>query len=421
MSIFSNVTKYFKKVEKKSANDGGWTTIGYGCSLVYPTGSTRPIDLIAANKDFVYACNQKISTYLSSVPIHLYSSVNNSKNLLVDFKKVRKHQVKHLKSVGLSSVIKKALESDIVEIENHPALAIMKTPSPSMSWASWIAFVQCYLSITGNALIEIVREGNNIVELKPLLWEAVDPVMDYSTGRITSYRYTPQYGSPKTLTPEQVIHFTNLQPGSTVIGQGALEKCIASANLYSYYDAYAMSLARNAGTPSAHIDVKANVVSKEELEKIKRDYIMQYGGINNGRPMVTFGQENTSVKVTPLGFPPKDMEYQSGRNWAKKTICACFGVPEDLVDVSDSNRASSTTAINSFINLTIFPLLNKVLEEINTRVIAEYDDKLFLSFDPLEILEKDPIQQATVINSYVASGILSKEEARMILNYEEEQ
>lgn len=412
MSFFKKILFKNKIIptETKSANNEGWSTVGYGCSYMSPNGDTSPIELIRHNKNFVYACNQKISQYLASIPLHLYTSTNNSKALIIDHKSLKPYQSKFIKKT-----VKKSLNNEVIELEDHPVLKLLNKPASNMSYNAWISIIQSYLSLMGNALVEIVREGSEVVALEPLMWESIQPSVNGTTGKIEWYMYTPSNSVPRKLYPDNVIHFTNLSPGSTIIGQGNLEACMNSANLFEWYDNYAMSLARNYGMPGVNINCKANIANKEEAERLARDFIAKFGRSGNGKPIVTFGE---NVDIKPLTVPPKDMEYQQGRDWAKKVICACFGVPEDLVDTSNSNRASSITAINQFLNITIFPILSKVLEELNTKVVNVYDDSLFIWWDEQEVLADDPQLQAQVLNSYINSKVLTVDEVRAVLGYE---
>ena len=403
---------WIKNLLKKSANNGGFNTISYGCNYIYPNGNTSPSELIRQNKGYVYACNQKLTQYLSSIPIHLYTSTSSRKSLIIDNKPTPIHQAKHLRKV-----IKKSLNKDIVEIEAHPVLDLLNKPTDNMSYNSWIAFIQSYISLMGNALVEIVKEGNTIKALEPILWESIDPIINNTNGKISSYRYSPQWGGSKQLLPDNVIHFQNLLPGSTTIGQGNLEACINEAQMVMWANNQQMTLSRNYAIPGVHVNVKSQVSNKEEAEKLARDFMNKFGGQSAGKPIVTFGD---GVDVKAIGISPKDMEYQNLRDYAKRVICACWGIPIDLIDTDNSNRASSVTAINSFLRITIYPLLTKILEELNNKVVSTFDESLFIWYDPLEIMEVDQKLQADVINSYVASGVISTQEARVILNYEEE-
>ena len=53
---------------------------------------------------------------------------------------------------------------------------------------------------------------------------------------------------------------------------------------------------------------------------------------------------------------------------------------------------------------------------LNTELVTLFDDDAFYYFDEFEILSDDPNNQATILNSYVSSGVMTKNEARSKLN-----
>lgn len=398
------------KVTKKSANLSNHSYISLGCNYVegiYADTSTAPAQLLTHNKDFVYACNNKIAQYLASVPIHLYAIVPQGQKIWNAHKAINKDQFKLL-----TKKFNTDTNQEINEIIEHPLITLLKNPNPNQSYMDFIQLIQSYLGLMGNCLITINEENNEIKELNVEPWEDIFVQTNTFGNKIEFYRNNI---TNQVFQPEQVLHIRNYTAGNTLIGKGNLEACINSSTLNSYYDAYQITLAKNYGMPGAQINVKNKISNREEAEKVASEFQRKYGGKNIGKPIVTFGD----VDVKTLNVSPKDMDNKEGRNWSKKTICAAFGVPEDLVDVSDSNRASSVTAQNSFLQNTVFPILDKILGQINTRITNTYSDGIYLSYDPSEVIEKDPQLQAQVLNSYVASGVLTINECRKILGYDE--
>jgi HK97 family phage portal protein len=409
-------TKAIKpKVITKSANgvaSGNWGDVDFGCDYVDRYTDTSPANIIRKNTNFVNACLNKISQYIGSVPVHTYFYTKQTKRLVTANKALSKAQ----KSKLATSASIKQKGMDIVEITDieHPLVTLIQKPCQDYSYPEWIGLISKYLCSMGNCLLEIQKEGETIIGLKPLQWEYIYPQV--IQGKINSYSYTNPNDVQQVYKPEQVIHLRLRDIGNTLIGRGLVEACIDSANLFSHYDKYQIALANNYGMPSVALNVNGKYNNKEEAERMAANYQRKFAKGNNGKPIITFGED---VKITALNVSPRDMDFKEGRNWAKKTICATLGVPEDLVDVADSNRASSVTAISSFLNLTILPLLTKILEQINTQVVEQYfDENAFYFHDPSEVIEKDASQQATILNSYVDSGVMSKDEARERLGLE---
>lgn len=388
-------------LQRKSANGVGQSILASTRHYISPSDGAAPSDLALEYRNAAYACGRKISEYVGSVPIHLYSGKSIS---LTPHKAVPSRLVKSMLSdPRLSS----KATNKVTEVVEHPLLALVRNPTPRLGTPAWLGLVAEYVATMGNCLIEVVKDGDTVTSLPVLEWERVTPQLD-SNGDVVSWHYIPLNGSMRVIPASQCIHVIQPSIGSTRFGRGRLEACIDSARLWSWYDAYAISLARNYGQPGINVNVKDKPANMEEAKKLAAEFQEKFGRTNIGRPIVSFGH----VDVTPTGIPPREMEYSNGRKWALKSIAMCYGVPEDLISTEDSNRASSVTAINQFLQVTCFPLLGLILEQLNDRLPGEYDDSLYLWYDQQEALGRDPAVQAAVLNGYVASGVMTVDEAR---------
>jgi HK97 family phage portal protein len=406
-----NIKNLFKKVEKKALSH----TDVYGCDFIdigggfryIGTGDLNAQETVSYNNNFVFACIKKIEQYISSVPVHLYFwSEDDPNKLLTPHKIVNKHLVKIVNEQP--RITKKT--ATMIEITDHELLNFLRHPAENMSYSDWIGIIASYMLATGNVLLQIIKDGQTIKYLKPLKWEHITTTI--TTGRITDYFYNDPCDTMVHLKPNEVVHIRNYAPGHLLVGKSNISACIDSAMLFKWYDQYQTTLASNYGMPGVSINVKNKIGNEEEAQKIADKFIRKFSGANNGKPIVSFGD----IDIKTLSTSPKDMEYVEGRRSAMKVICAAMGVPEDLISTDDSNRASSTTAMNHFRQITIFPLLSKILEQVNTQVVNPYfDENAFIWFDPMEALEQDPKGQADILSAYVEKGIMSINEVRKLL------
>jgi HK97 family phage portal protein len=413
--------EFLKRADKKSSNNNTESpSVGLGCNYIDANADNNPRNLLLQNTSFVWACNKKVEQYISSVPIHAYFRTDCPDELLTDNAKVSKRVLKSMCSdsrLTVKSCLEDLLEGkaeQIVEITDtcSPLNEFIRHPAPGYSWADWIGVISTYLSLTGNALMEIHEEGGQLISLTPLKWEHTFPFISSQDGSITYYTYAPPNEVQRKIMPEQVIHLKCMSAGSLTIGKGNLEACLQSAALYSYFDSSQLALAKNYGMPGVMINVKNKIGNKDDAKAIANDFVRKFTKGNTGKPIIGFGD----IDVVPLNITPRQMEFTEGRDWCKKVICACMGVPEDMVDTSDSNRASSANAIQSFITVTIYPMLNKILEQLNTQVVERFfDENSFLYYDAQEILEKDQASQTDVVTKLLAANIISVDEARNIL------
>lgn len=417
----SKFKEWLGKIRGKSAYGNSYNTSSLGSfgGIIRAIGNsgvhkdTTPKGLVEHSNNYIYACTQKISQYISSVPIHAYYSANQPPTITrhknIDKNLTNTHKLNNKINVKNENIYE-------ITDKEHPIVEFLNSPAPQMSWSDWISLCASYLTITGNFLCEIITDGEKVLGLQPLQWEHIEVVIDRQTGKISQYKYTPHDQVPVTYDPEAVIHIVKRYPGNITTGKGAMEACIGSSTLFEYFDNFQIALSNNYGRPSFHINAKVSQNNKEQATELAKEWQRKYTLDNVGTPVITFGDD---VQITELSMNPKDMEYSAGRESCKKTISAVLGVPIDLLDSSNSNRATSVVALNSFYNVTIFPLLSSILEAINTEFIEKYyDQDAYVYYDPNESLKQDPVQQASVLNGYVSSGIMTVNEAREVLGME---
>jgi HK97 family phage portal protein len=230
--------------------------------------------------------------------------------------------------------------------------------------------------------------------------------MDDANGEVKAYKYF----NKKIYEPEEIITFSNLQPGSLVNGKGELEACIRAVQRYCYYDQAESYLNKNNARPD-FVAAYENKLTENEREDVEKIWFKKFRGKGLGKPLIT-----SNVKIIPLGLAPKDMQWIQGRKAAIEEILATFGVPNSLIFLNEANLASSRTASSMYLKYTIYPKMARYVEKLNETILPMYDSNLYCDFD--RNVEADPVEQSTILNSYVASGIMTKNEAREKLGME---
>lgn len=379
--------------------------------------SNDRLALMQLNNGIAYACAMKISNFLSAVPLHVYAKVPKDSKLITEHKYLSKKELKALKIIK-KGIIKEETNTQIVELLDHPLIDLLHRPNEYMSWADWIIILETYLSILGNAYFLIEKEGNTIKALHPLLAEFIWTITD-AEGKVLRYEYYPtsQEYKSKIYTPEDIIHFKSPSAGSIQSGRGWMEACQKEIRLLEEANNHQIALAANMGQPGCIVTIKGKVGSKDEANDVSREFVSKWSKLRRGQPLVSFSQnDKDGISITPYGQSIKDMAYTENQPYLRSVICATAGVPEDLVHSDNSNRASSVTAMQSFLSFTICPRLNGVVEQLNHRIAPYYDDNIFIGYDNSELIASDPTTQSNVLKTYVDAKIMTINEARTILD-----
>lgn len=417
MNIFNKFFKNKQVPEAKAfSNNNNQFQLLLGDSSVK---TYTPKELLQYNFGWVYTCNNRNATTLSTIPFKLYYKSNGAPLKWYKHKKLDKKSIQLLEKD-----CKKSL-ANIIEIEEHPAIKLLLNPNPRMNYTDMSGLVQSYLGLIGNAYIYIERgKDGSPKALYPLLSENVTAIVEPNAigyGEVKSYKYTfdnvNKTRTETTIPAKDIIHFINYQPGNTLYGRGELEAGIACAEREYYYDQVENYLNKNNARPDFLVSYKAGMTENQQKE-IQRMWYKKYGSAQNaGKPMITTGD----VDVKQLGFSPRDMQFQMGRTELRREICAIYGVPESLVVINDANRASAESGMDFYKQITILPKLQKYFEKINEQLVREYDEDLFVWYDANMITSQDEMVAAQIDDLYLKNGVYGVTFVRDRLGIESDQ
>jgi HK97 family phage portal protein len=121
------------------------------------------------------------------------------------------------------------------------------------------------------------------------------------------------------------------------------------------------ALLENSAQPSGAMEYApkegSEKLTDEQFARLKAELDDQYSGAKNaGRPLLLDG----GMKWTPMGYSPKDMNFEDGMNVAARQIALAFGVPPLILSIpGDNTFANYTEANKAFYRQTVLPLLRQ--------------------------------------------------------------
>lgn len=371
-----------------------------------------PEILVTLNRGWVAICNSYCAQSMASVPLKLYYHNKTAKKLQLTPTK----ELTTLKSLRLSKQLNIQLKQNqkVEEILEHPLLEMLTKVNSTQNKTDLVEIIGQYLGILGNSYVRIVTGSEGIpVELQPLLSEYVNiEATGKKEGQVLSYIYEPPETKKQIFSPEEIIHFVNYVPGNMIVGKGELSNCLSAAYRMNAYDVFEEYMLKNKSVPDSVWDF-TKPLSENEKKDIVAAIRKKYSGNNNsGKPIVLNGND---LKITELGKTPRDMQYQTGRTWAREEIAAAFKIPLPLLTVTDVNRANAVMGNNFYLKHTIFPKMSKLCSKLNEQLLPLYGQEgLYVWFSEDEVLE---INDTDVISAFT-SGIITQNEARSSMGYE---
>ena len=351
------------------------------------TISNNPIDLVKLNTAFVGICNQKNATSIASTPLRLYTiKSSKSEKIVYPYKSLNKVEIDNIKRESKSLIVKQA--SDIVEITEHPVYDLLNNVNDDLDYYDLMELTSQYLGLIGNSYWYIEKDNSGMpVNIEVLPAEFTNVLLD-SESKISGYRvWSGLYDKNYKL--ENIIHFKNISAGSFwrgsnnvlktgLYGMGDVEYVLAEVYLYNAINDYLRALTENNAIPSAIVKYLGGRLDKNTMADTQKQWDKVLRTWKRAGKTKVMDQD---FEFMPISLPPKDLDFAEGRKWLRGVIANAFGVPEDLLTTSDSNRASSNVAISSYFRFTIVPKLKRIEEKLNFHLITLYDDNLFFKFD----------------------------------------
>ena len=162
---------------------------------------------------------------------------------------------------------------------------------------------------------------------------------------------------------------------------------------------------------------ESGMTAEEDLEALKERFMQEAKGVENAHSTMIFPWK---ISVTNLSDEINTEAFLNYRQYLQKSIAMRFQIPYDLLDTTDSNKASSTTALSAFYKNTVFPLQELILESIQ-KLFGD-DQRYTSKVEEIQLKKVDTKERKTdaeTVKILTATGCFTKNEIRKFMNYDE--
>lgn len=218
----------------------------------------------------------------------------------------------NLISRGLASVPLLLYRDGEKEIDDHPILTLLNSPSPRQAGSAFMEAMVGYLLLSGNCYIESVF-GENFLpkELYPLRPDRIK-IIPGEGGVPKAYEYCVQ--NHKKILPvdpingkSSVLHLKTFNPLNDWYGMSPIEAASCAIDQHNAVSGHNLALLQNGGRPSGALVIKPNPhglpLTDQQREALRQDLKNLYEGNRNaGRIMVMEGD----FSWQEMGLSPKD-------------------------------------------------------------------------------------------------------------------
>lgn len=311
-------------------------------------------------------------------------------------------------------IIRKVSEGERQIVTDHPvAMAFNRKPNEWLDRYQFRRLIMTHLLLRGNFYALIVRSPrvNGPLTLEPFNPDQVEPRM--RDNRRLEYEVTSSNGTRRVYQQSQIFHLRGMSydgiKGLSVIAAArqdfsrALEAQAARGRYYRQgtFAGYALEVSE-----------KMNA----ETRKALREHIREQGGLQNtGTPPIL----EMGTKIVNLGMNAQDAEFIASLGFQTREIARWFGVPSHMLNDTEKTTSWGSGIEQLSIGFVAFTLQNwiETLEAgIEFQLFRESESSLQVKINPAALVRGDQKTQAAVFASHVQNGILSRNEARELLD-----
>jgi HK97 family phage portal protein len=320
----------------------------------------------------VYACVRLISESIATLPINMYKTDGNKRELA----------------------------------KEHPLYSVMKyNPNALMTTTDLVESFVASALLRGNGYIHPVRNRyGDITELEFLKPKCM--TLDVS-GDVPFYKYFSEKKNA-TFKFEDIVNFAYFTLDG-VTGISPISQCRTSLELANESEEYGKRFFANNAQPGGVIEMEG-VLSEEASERFKKSWHAGYSGQNVGKTALLEG----GAKYHAISMSNKDSQFLESKAFSIQDIARMFNVPPHLVgDLSKATFSNIEQQAMEFEKYTIRPLVTKIEAIFNKRLLAEDEiGRYFFKFNTSALLRGDIKTRFEAYNIGRNMGVYSANDIR---------
>lgn len=300
---------------------------------------------------YVYACVDKISKYTATIDLTLYEIINS--------------------------------KGDVREVMNHPALDLLYKFNSVQTRSEFLRTTIINKKLTGKAFWYKVRnDRGDVVELWNIRPDLVAVNKD-SDGMLKDYSISMNGGATRTVPADDIIFLRDPNPIDLFDGLSPIQPARGRIQTEASASDYQRDFFLNNARPDAFLKTADNL-SDEQVQGIYDTWNERHGGKGKNSKV---GILEGGMEYQQVSLSQREMDYIESMKFTRDDILVAFGVPKSVVTTDDVNRANAEAGILMFINQTIKPEMQQLVEVLNEfLLVPDFAENLYLDF-------KDPTPQ----------------------------
>jgi HK97 family phage portal protein len=298
---------------------------------------------------------------------------------------------------SVSSISLKVFEHDLKSNEhhslnhNHQIVKFLENPNFSLHCSEFIEKIVYNLLIYGNVFLLRINYKNVPREIHILENSDVSILTDQKTGIIYGFKLNgisngnsqKEYLINPISGDCDIFHLKNsFSSSGNYYGASSLEPIFQHIKYHNDMISWNSSMIKNGAKPSGAFFLKSdkngNYSYLSEKQKLEiREQINKYSSPKNaGRPMIIQGP----LEWKEFSIRPKDMDFFNADKLLIRHISNALGVPIQLLGDSDSTYNNFLEAKKMLYELTVLPILKKIICNVFNNWICKSFNSKFSRF-----------------------------------------
>lgn len=264
--------------------------------------------------------------------------------------------------------------------------------------------------VTGNFFLEKIRNGfGQVVAFERFMsdkiriaWENGEKEYHHLTG-----------AKPKVFPKKDVVHLRSASITSRFYGESRIAKCADQIALLTFIDSYYSGIFESGFFSNRILTDKESKLDAKQKEALKNFLEDRAKGLKNAFSLLVLPADFGTISLDDINNTEKFLQY---REELIHSIAIAMNVPIDILLPQKAGRATKEISLSELNTDIIWPMQQRIIRELKKELREDFADIDGVSI--LAIDTKNQMDEMKVATGYVASGIMTANEARESLGLE---
>ena len=328
----------------------------------------------------VFACVQKISGTIATLPLELYKRDEKGRSKAYD----------------------------------HPLYSILHDqPNKDMTSSTWRRLLVINCLLNGNHYDFIERSnGGAVLGLIPLNPQKVK-IKRTKESQTLYYEYEKAPGDYMIIPQENMLHTHGISRDG-ISGMSTIEQARNAIGLGISTEKFGSHYFKNGARPGLAIELQHNL-SDQALLDLKESFIKN----NSGENQLGVHVLRDGAKLTTYNIPNSDSQFLESRKFQVEDIARIFDVPLSMIQYLHAAFKSNVEQENiGYVTHSIRPRIVDIEQTLNWKLLQPGERKTyFIELNLDGLLRGDSLTQARVLDIEMGNAVINPNEWRKLKNW----